>query len=224
MTAQDVDTPEAGGPRRPNPEAIAWYVEEAQRLLEDQQRRAESLRTRGGQIAGFGAAVLALIVGSMFGLLGELGEGTRVIVGVELGMAGLLLAVAVATAIWGTLRPRGFAEISAEEIFRFTAEPFLLSPTSGESTSGISARWASWPLVFRMRRRLQRTPWPGRCWRSWVASPFPSWRLLRCLSSWSECRLTQTSNSRRTRLLGFRSTRRRPRSISRKESTATSLD
>lgn len=51
----------AGESRRPNPEAIAWYVEEAQRLLEDQQRWVESLRTRGGQIAGFGAAVLALI-------------------------------------------------------------------------------------------------------------------------------------------------------------------
>lgn len=86
------------------------------------------MRTRGGQIAGFGAAVLALIVGSMFGLLGELGEGIRVIVGVELGMGGLLLAVAVATAIWGTLRPRGFAEISAEEIFRFTAQSFLFEP------------------------------------------------------------------------------------------------
>jgi len=45
------------------------HVEEAQRLLEDQQRRAESLRTRGGQIAGFGAAVLALIGGNATSLL-----------------------------------------------------------------------------------------------------------------------------------------------------------
>jgi hypothetical protein len=51
-------------PISPNPEAIAWYVEEAQRLLEDQQRRAESLRTRGGQVAGFGAVFLALIGGN----------------------------------------------------------------------------------------------------------------------------------------------------------------
>ena len=31
-----------------NSEAIAWYVEESQRLLEDRQRRAESLQTRAG--------------------------------------------------------------------------------------------------------------------------------------------------------------------------------
>jgi hypothetical protein len=44
----------------PNSEAIAWYVEESQRLLEVQQRRAESLPTRAGQIAGFGAVLLAI--------------------------------------------------------------------------------------------------------------------------------------------------------------------
>jgi hypothetical protein len=37
----------------PDSEAIAWYVEERQRLLEDQQRRVESLQTRAAQIAGF---------------------------------------------------------------------------------------------------------------------------------------------------------------------------
>lgn len=53
----------------PNPDAIAWYVEEAQRLLEDQQRRAESLKTRGGQVSGFGAAVLALVGGNATAIL-----------------------------------------------------------------------------------------------------------------------------------------------------------
>ena len=56
--------PPGGEAPRPNPEAIAWYVEEAQRLLEDQQRSMESLRTRGGQLAAFGAAVLALVGGN----------------------------------------------------------------------------------------------------------------------------------------------------------------
>ena len=69
----------AGESRRPNPEAIAWYVGEAQRLLEDQQRRAESLRTRGGQIAGFGAAVLALIGGNAGELLHGLDGAAHVI-------------------------------------------------------------------------------------------------------------------------------------------------
>jgi len=40
----------AGESRRPNSEAIAWYVEEAQRLLEDQQRRDR--RERDGASVG----------------------------------------------------------------------------------------------------------------------------------------------------------------------------
>jgi protein subunit release factor B len=56
----------------PNSEAIAWYVEESQRLLEEQQRRAESLQTRAGQIAGFGAVLLALIGRNAATILHEL--------------------------------------------------------------------------------------------------------------------------------------------------------
>jgi hypothetical protein len=44
-------------------------VEEGQRLLEEQQRRAESLQTRAGQIAGFGAVLLALIGGNAAAIL-----------------------------------------------------------------------------------------------------------------------------------------------------------
>ena len=118
----------AGESRRPNPEAIAWYVEEAQRLLEDQQRRAESLRTRGGQIAGFGAAVLALIGGNVTGVLGSLDGAARLVAGAGLIAAALCLVVAVATAAWGALRPKAFLEVSAEEIFRFGSERFVHEP------------------------------------------------------------------------------------------------
>ena len=85
----------AGESRRSNPEAIAWYVGEAQRLLEDQQRRAESLRTRGGQIAGFGAAVLALIGGNAGELLHGLDGAAHVIADFSLIGATLCLAAAV---------------------------------------------------------------------------------------------------------------------------------
>lgn len=116
-----------------NPEATAWYVQEAQRLLEDQQRRAESLRTRGGQIAGFGAAVLALIGGNVAHLLGSLASVVRIAARVELVAAAFLLTVAVATAIWGALRPKVFAGTSAKEIFRFIAKPGLMAQKGRES-------------------------------------------------------------------------------------------
>lgn len=118
----------AGEPRRPNPEAIAWYVEEAQRLLEDQQRRAESLRTRGGQVAGFGAAVLALIGGNARDLLGALDGLAHTVADAALVGASVCLAAAVAIAIWGALRPKVFAVISAEESANYTSARFLAEP------------------------------------------------------------------------------------------------
>lgn len=111
-----------------NAEAIAWYVEEAQRVLEDQQRRAESLRTRGGQIAGFGAAVLALIGGNVTRLLGALDGSARTIVGIGFIAAALYLATAVAVAIWGTLKPRTYASISSDELQLYTTDRFLDEP------------------------------------------------------------------------------------------------
>jgi hypothetical protein len=46
----------------PNPEAIAWYVEKSERLLDDLRERVLAQRARGGQLAGFSGAVLALVV------------------------------------------------------------------------------------------------------------------------------------------------------------------
>jgi hypothetical protein len=111
-----------------NPAAIAWYVEEAQRLLEDQQRRAESLRTRGGQVAGFAAAVLALIGGNAGAILAAVEGPGRVAIGAALLTAVLCLTAAVAIAIWGVIRPRSFAAIAPDEITNYTSERFLNEP------------------------------------------------------------------------------------------------
>jgi hypothetical protein len=112
----------------PNPAAIAWYVEEAQRRLEDQQRRAESLRTRGGQIAGFGAAVLALIGGNAGTILGAAAGSTRVAIGAAFLAAVTCVAAAVAIAVWGVIKPRGFVVLAADEIALYASERFLNEP------------------------------------------------------------------------------------------------
>jgi hypothetical protein len=111
-----------------NREAIAWYVEEAQRLLEEQQRRAESLRTRGGQIAGFGALFLVLIGGNASRILHESHGGMRFAIGVVLIGSALCLVVSVAVAVFGMNRPRTYATISADEIANYLTEPFLDAP------------------------------------------------------------------------------------------------
>jgi hypothetical protein len=111
-----------------NSEAIAWYVEESQRLLEEQQRRAESLRTRGGQIAGFGALFLALIGGNAARILSDSHGAGRLAVAVMLIAAALCLAVSIAVAVFGVNRPRSYVTISSDEIANYLTEPFLDVP------------------------------------------------------------------------------------------------
>jgi hypothetical protein len=108
-----------------NPEAIAWYVEEAQRLLEDQQRRAESLRTRGGQLAGFGAVFLALIGSNAAKILHESHGCDRTEIAVALIIAGLCLVASVAVAVIGVIKPQSYAAISADEITNYLSDRFL---------------------------------------------------------------------------------------------------
>ena len=112
----------------PNPEAIAWYVEEAQRLLEDQQRRAESLRTRGGQIAGFGA-LFSLLSAAMRQRSSVTSHGApHTIAGLALLAAAVCLGIAVAIAISGAIRPRAYASISADEVVNYATDRFLHEP------------------------------------------------------------------------------------------------
>jgi hypothetical protein len=47
-------------PENHRPDSIEWITASAMRMLEDQQRRAESLQTRAAQIAGFAGATVAL--------------------------------------------------------------------------------------------------------------------------------------------------------------------
>jgi hypothetical protein len=111
-----------------NSKAVAWYVEEAQRLLEDQQRRAESLRTRGGQIAGFGAVFLALIGGNAAKILHESHGCDRTAIGVTLIIAAICLVASVAVAVVGVIKPQSYAAISADEISNYLSDRFLSEP------------------------------------------------------------------------------------------------
>jgi hypothetical protein len=111
-----------------NSEAIAWYVEEGQRLLKEQQRRAESLQTRAGQIAGFGAVLLALTGGNAAAILHEARGGGKAVIAVMLICSALCLAISVAVAVIGVGRSQSYAAVSADEIGRYLSGPFLDAP------------------------------------------------------------------------------------------------
>jgi hypothetical protein len=111
-----------------NSEAIAWYVEESQRLLEEQQRRAESCEGRAGQIAGFGAVLLALIGGNSAAILHECHGVGRICVAAMLIGSAVCLAVSVAVAVVGASRSQSYAAVSSEEIAKYLTDPFLDAP------------------------------------------------------------------------------------------------
>ena len=86
------------------------------------------MQTRAGQIAGFGAVLLALIGGNAATILDQSQGGSRAAVAAMLIGAALCLAVSVAVAVVGVSRTQSYAEISADEIANYLTEPFLDAP------------------------------------------------------------------------------------------------
>jgi hypothetical protein len=115
-------------PGAPNPEAIAWYVQRSEDLLDDLRERVQSLRTRGGQLAGFSGAVLALAGASVTSILGALHGVARGCAGVSLLIGVLLLVASLVTALRGTLLPALVSDVSAKEVSNYTSERFMHEP------------------------------------------------------------------------------------------------
>ena len=111
-------------PGAPNPEAIAWYVKRSEDLLDDLREQVRSLRTRGGQLAGFSGAVLAIAGANVGSVLDGLHGVARVCAGIWLLVGVLSLVASLVTALLGTLLPRLGSEISADEVSRYTSERF----------------------------------------------------------------------------------------------------
>jgi len=111
----------------PNPEAIAWYVRRSEDLLDDHRDRVESLRIRGGQLAGFSGAVLALAGANVASILGSLHDIARDCAGASLLVGMLLLVASLVAALRGTLSP-GPVDLSAEEVSNYTSDRFTREP------------------------------------------------------------------------------------------------
>jgi hypothetical protein len=115
-------------PGTANPEAIAWYLQRSEDLLDDLRERVQLLRVRGGQLAGFSGAVLALAGANVASVLGSVHGAARDGVGVCLLLGVLLLIASFAAALGGTLVPQLVSDISAEEVSNFASERFTHEP------------------------------------------------------------------------------------------------
>ncbi len=112
----------------PNPEAIAWYVQRSEDLLDRQRKRIDSLRGWGGQLAGFSGAILALVGANAESVLGAMHGPARLGAGVLLLIGALSLVAALLVALWGALRSESAWDISAEEVANYTSDRFIDEP------------------------------------------------------------------------------------------------
>jgi hypothetical protein len=112
----------------PNADAIAWYVKKSERLLDDLRARVQALRSRGGQLAGFSGAILALVGANAESILDALHGIARDAAGVSLLAGSLLLIAALDSALRGTLLPQPVSDISEVEVANYTSERFTDEP------------------------------------------------------------------------------------------------
>jgi hypothetical protein len=112
----------------PNPEAIAWYLKRSEALLDDLREQIKSLRLRGGQIAGFSGAILALVGANYAPALDSLSGVAREAAGVSLMLGALSLVLSLVIALRGSLAPELVADSSLWEIANFASERFATEP------------------------------------------------------------------------------------------------
>ncbi|HEY2717455.1 MAG TPA: hypothetical protein VGI73_14655 [Solirubrobacterales bacterium] len=112
----------------PNPEAVAWYLSRAESLLDELRGRMHSLRARGGQLAGFSAAVITLAGASAGSILKELDGVARSSAAVALLLGTMLLVGAFVAALRGANLPQPASDISIKEIAEYTTDRLIREP------------------------------------------------------------------------------------------------
>ena len=115
-------------PGEPNPEAIAWYLQRSEAMLDELRGQVQALRSRGGQIAGFAGAVLALAGANVESILEPLQGLARAFAGTSLLIGIVLLVASLVTALRGSLRPASGFDIASGEIANYTSERFIHEP------------------------------------------------------------------------------------------------
>jgi hypothetical protein len=111
-----------------NPEAIAWYLKRSEDLLDDLRDQIQSLRTRGGQLAGFSGAILALAGANTVSGLDALDGASRGYAAFSLSVGVFLLVAALVTALRGTLVPELVSDLSIHEVANYTSDRFTREP------------------------------------------------------------------------------------------------
>ena len=89
------------------------------------RERIQALRFRGGQIAGFSGAVLALAGANADSVLDMLHGAARDLAGGSLLLGLLLLVLALVTVLRGTVLPGSLIGVSPKEVANYVTERFI---------------------------------------------------------------------------------------------------
>lgn len=119
-------------PSNKNSESVAWVTSNSLTLLEDQQRRAESLQTRAAQIAGFAGATVALGAPLARETLGQLDGCDRIVAAVAYFGGTISLALTILLSVLFVLRPRRHYAIGASEIEKYKTDPRFVTQEPAE--------------------------------------------------------------------------------------------
>jgi hypothetical protein len=111
-----------------NPEAVAWYLQRSEALLDDHRGRIDALRHRAGQLAGFSGAILTLAGADAEAILSVLHGAARVCAGVSLLVGSAFLIAASVTALRWTLVPRLIPARPIEETGNYDTDRFIDEP------------------------------------------------------------------------------------------------
>jgi hypothetical protein len=113
-------------PKKPelNGETVEVLLDEVRRMLDDEDRRGESLNTRGAAVAGFLGIVIAL-AGTVEGATVTSGGEYHAVAAGCAGAALLALLVSVGLIGWGVLLPSGASAIAMADVKKFSTLAFV---------------------------------------------------------------------------------------------------
>lgn len=119
-------------PQNYKPESVGWITSNALTLLEDQQRRAESLQTRAAQVAGFAGATVAL--GAPLGktALGHLDGVDQTVTAILYFAGALALALTIIFSVVFVLIPVRHYAIPASEIGHYINDSRFVTQSPAE--------------------------------------------------------------------------------------------
>jgi hypothetical protein len=148
-------------PSDTNPDAVAWYVDNASALLADEHRRGESLQTRAGQLAGFAGVSLALLGSLLPDAFGGLELSEERLAGGAYLLALALLIATIVLAVVRVLKPVRYAAIDAREVREYVTDRFLVADRWEVQVRTLRA--LAMAVASAQSNNETKAKWLGRC-------------------------------------------------------------